>query len=229
MRFPPYTAPFLTGLALALVVILLPTPGHLPERDTSRDIVDLQQAECEYRGITSSFEELTRVYVLQTYEESELLRWEARPSPQNPETETLVTGIFTVTSPKPSDRELPPQIAAIRRQAAPSIGITWRYSTLAAVRITAFNEYAVDALAVFRQTIDDFIAKMVVVTSPTALRQGPGADFPFVEEVKAETVLLQQPEPGQEDSSWLYVRVPSSSVEGWIKKDNLKPLENVQR
>jgi len=189
-----------------------------------RDIASLQQAECEYRGITSSFEELTRVYVLEIYREGKLVRWEASPSPQNPDTETLVTGIFSVegaVEPKP---DVPPQIVELRHQAPPVIGVSWRYSTLASVRITAANDYAVDAIAVYRRTIDAFLARMMVVTAPAILHQGPGTDFPTVQDIEAGTVLLLETPP-EDSANWSYVRIPSTTVFGWITEENLKALE----
>jgi hypothetical protein len=193
----------------------------------AREIGGVQQGECEYRGITSTFEELTRVYVLQVYQGGKLVRWEASPSPQNPDTETLVAGVFTVDSLKVSLREPPAEIARLRRAAPPAIGVVWRYSTLGAIRITAANEYAVDALAVFRQTIDDFIARMVVTTGPAVLRQGPGPDFPVVERFAAGTVFLRQEgEPAA--PGWTYARLPSSQVVGWLENENLRALEYVR-
>ena len=40
------------------------------------DIDALQRAECEYRGIVARFDELTRAYILQVYEDGQLLRWQ---------------------------------------------------------------------------------------------------------------------------------------------------------
>ena len=91
---------FKTVLAPALV--LLPSPNPSVERDMALDIDGLQRAECEYRGIVARFDELTRAYILQAYEDGQLLRWQAQPSPYNPETETLITAVFTATGPKES-------------------------------------------------------------------------------------------------------------------------------
>jgi len=226
---PPYIAPRFIALAFALCLILLPAPSRFPQRDAARDIASLQQTECEYRGITSTFEELTRAYVLQTYEGSELIRWEGRSSPENPASEARVTGIFRVAGVKDiEDPEVPAQIVALRGGASPIIGVTWRYSTLAAVRITAANDYAVDALAVFRRTVDEFIAQMVFVTSPVVLRQGPGAEFPAVEKVEAGTVLLLQspPEATAISPSWRYVRIPSTATFGWVSEEELITVDH---
>ncbi|MCY3668680.1 MAG: hypothetical protein OXH81_23720, partial [Gemmatimonadetes bacterium] len=69
---------------LAPALVLLPSPNPSVVRDMARDIDDLQRAECEYRGIAASFDELTRAYILQVYEDGQLLRWQAQPSPYNP-------------------------------------------------------------------------------------------------------------------------------------------------
>ena len=123
---------FKTVLAPALV--LLPSPNPSVERDMALDIDGLQRAECEYRGIAASFDELTRAYILQAYEDGHLLRWQAQPSPYNPETETLVTAVFTAAGPKASAPV--PELAHLRAQSGTAgAGITWRYSKLAAVRV----------------------------------------------------------------------------------------------
>ena len=101
---------FKTVLAPALV--LLPSPNPSVVRDMARDIDALQRAECEYRGIVARFDELTRAYLLQAYEDGQLLRWQARPSPYNPETETLVTAVFTSAGPKASAPVPEPSLSA---------------------------------------------------------------------------------------------------------------------
>ena len=116
---------FKTALAPALV--LLPSPNPSVVRDMARDIDALQRAECEYRGIVARFDELTRAYILQVYEDGELLRWQAQPSPYNPETETLVTAVFTtvwsqgIRSTCPS---WPISAPRVGRQVPESLGVT---------------------------------------------------------------------------------------------------------
>ena len=85
------------GVAAVVVVAAAFIPGsaYRVERNLPLDIELVRSAECEYRGITASFEELTRAYALKAYDGSELLGWEARPG-QNPDTEALVTGRFRV-------------------------------------------------------------------------------------------------------------------------------------
>ena len=112
-----YLATQILKSALVPILILLPAPGPSIERDMAKDIDRLQRAECEYKGITASFDELTRAYILKVYEQGELLRWQAEPSPFNPETETLVTAVFSAKRQKiPADTAA---IAQIRNEAPP--------------------------------------------------------------------------------------------------------------
>ena len=72
-----------------------------------------------------------------------------------------------------------------------------------------------------QRTVDDFIAQMVLVASPTALLQGPGPDYPIVQQVEAGTVLLLE----DEHEHWSYVRIPAAKTAGWLKKEHLLVLE----
>jgi len=224
MPLHTFFAPRKSSLALALAFTLLSVPGYQVHRNTALDITRLQKSECEYRGIIASFEEVTQAYALKIYDGAELVRWEARPSPKNPFTETQITGVFTATSLKPYGHPAELQINAARRQALPSFEVSWRYSTLGIILITAHNIYARDALTVFRQTVDDFIAQMVIVTAPAALRKGPGPDYQIVEKVETGAVLLLE----EEQEHWSYVRIPSAKTAGWLKKEHLSVLSDPQ-
>jgi hypothetical protein len=229
VRLFAYGKSWAIGLAIFLLILLIPPPARLPHRDVSRDLVGLRQTECEYRGITATFEELTRAYILQTYEEGQLIGWEARPSPRHPAAETLVTARFKVAGAKKGEKQVNPSWeAALRNQAAPHLGVAWRYHTLGAVRITPANDYAADALAVYQRLVDDFIAQMMVALVPTVLRQGPGADFPEVEQIDAGTVLLHQssPEQAETPADWRYVRIPSTTTFGWVPAEELVAVEH---
>ena len=221
MPLRKFFAPPKSSLALALVLILFFLPVNRVHRNTELDLTRLQNSECEYRGIIASFEELTRAYALKIYEEMELVRWETRLSSKNPSTETLVTAIFTAAALKPYSHPVEPQIDAARRQAPPSFEVSWRYSSLGSILISADNIYARDALTVFQRTVDDFIAQMVLVAIPTALLQGPGPDYPIVEQVEAGTVLLLE----EEHEHWSYVRIPAAKTAGWLKKEYLSVLD----
>ncbi|MFA6112207.1 MAG: hypothetical protein WDA75_25900, partial [Candidatus Latescibacterota bacterium] len=180
MHLSPTRPPGALGMVLVAVILLAPGPNPLPRRDPDRDIAGLRQAECEYRGIKASFDELTRVYVLQAYEGGRLVRWEAGPNPRNPEGEALVTAVFAVTGPKAVRYAVPPELAERRQAAAPELAVTWRYGTLASVQVEPGNAYAVDAVAEYRRTVDGFVARMVVVLHDAELLQGPGPGQPSV-------------------------------------------------
>ncbi|MCY4603356.1 MAG: hypothetical protein OXE49_03920, partial [Gemmatimonadetes bacterium] len=178
---------FKTVLAPALV--LLPSPNPNVERDMARDIDALQRAECEYRGIVARFDELTRAYILQVYEDGQLLRWQAQPSPYNPETETLITAVFTAAGPKASAPL--PELAHLRAQSGSAgAGVTWRYSRLAAVRIEPHSDLAHDAMAVFRVTVDNFVERMVYAPAGGVLRTAPSPNAPMLARVEAGAGLL---------------------------------------
>ena len=218
-------APREIGLVLALVAIFLPAPDHRVERDTTPEIAHLQQTECEYRGITATFETLTQAYALKIFDQARLERWEARPNPRHPDTETLITGIFTAAGLNPSVGSVVPRtIAEARRHALPSFGVIWCLGTLGAFRITAHNIYAKDAIEVFRETIDEFIAQMVLVTAPVDLREGPGESYLAVEHIEAGTVLLRE----DQQEEWSYVRIPKTRTSGWLKEAHLVVLDHVR-
>ncbi len=221
-----FSAPRKISLALVLSFTLLPLSGYRIERNrnTELDIARLRKTECEYRGIIANFEEVTRAYALVIYDQAKLVRWEARPSPYNPDTETLVTGLFTTTGPKSDAPPAEPRIEAARRQALPSFGVAWRYSSLGIILITAHNIYARDALAVFQQTVDGFINQMVLVTESVSLRAGPGQDFPVIEELKAGTMLLLE----DQREHWSYIRIPSTQTKGWLYKQHLRSLSHAR-
>ena len=50
------------GFLLCAALTLAPSPGQRIERNSALDITRVKSARCEYRGITASFEELTRDY-----------------------------------------------------------------------------------------------------------------------------------------------------------------------
>lgn len=208
---------FKTVLAPALV--LLPSPNPSVERDMARDIDGLQRAECEYRGIVARFDELTRAYILQVYEDGELLRWQAQPSPYNPETETLVTAVFTAAGPKASAPV--PELAHLRPQSRADAGITWRYSKLAAVRVAPHGDLARDAIAVFRATVDSFVERMVYAPGGGALRAAPDPSAPVLARIEAGAVLLVE----EERAGYVRVRQPPASEIGWLERGQVLAVE----
>ena len=205
---------FKTALAPALVLLPSPNPGV--ERDMTRDIDALQRAECEYRGIAANFDELTRAYILQAYEDGHLLRWQAQPSPYNPETETLVTAVFSAAGPKASAPV--PELAHLRAQSG---GITWRYSKLAAVRVAPHGDLARDAMAVFKATVDRFVERMVYAPAGGALHTAPDPSAPVLARIEAGTVLLVE----EEQAGYVRVRQPPATAAGWLERGHVLAIE----
>ena len=157
---------------------------------------------------------------MENYAGGHLLRWHVQPSPQNPDSETLVTAVYEVEGPPTPDGR--PFIDRLRSSAPPSIDITWRYSSLAAVRIDPANDYARDALESFTHTVDSFIARMVITLEDIALSSEPNA-LPAEKGalVSQGTVLLVE---GYENG-WMEVRQPSSLVSGWAPQTSLQSIE----
>ena len=214
-----YLAAQILKTTLVPALVLLPSPDPGVKRDMARDIGQLQRAECEYRGITASFDEVTRAYILQVYEGGLLLRWQAQPSPFNPETETLITAVFTATGQKAPAPN--PEIARFRA-GSQAEGITWRYSTLAATRISAHGDYAQDAMTVFRITVDDFVDRMVYAPTAVALRDATSPAGEVLAQIEAGTVLLVE----EEREAWLHVRRPSSKETGWLPRSQVRFIDN---
>ena len=208
---------FKTVLAPALV--LLPSPNPSVERDMALDIDGLQRAECEYRGIVARFDELTRAYILQAYEDGQLLRWQAQPSPYNPETETLVTAVFTTAGPKASAPV--PELAHLRAQSGAGAGVTWRYSKLAAVRVAPHGDVARDAIAVFKATVDSFVERMVYAPADGVLRAAPDPSAPVIGRIEAGAVLLIE----EERASYVRVRQPPATEAGWLERKQVRAVE----
>ena len=207
---------FKTALAPALV--LLPTPNPSVERDMARDISALQRAECEYRGIAARFDELTRAYILQAYEDGHLLRWQAQPSPYNPQTETLVTAVFTAAGPKASAPGS--DLAHVRTQGG---GITWCYSKLAAVRVAPHGDLARDAMAVFSATVDGFVERMVYAPAGGVLRTAPDPSASVLAPIEAGAVLLVE----EERAGYVRVRQPPAAAAGWLKRTQVQAVAEI--
>ena len=207
---------------LAPALVLLPSPNPSVERDMARDIDALQRAECEYRGIAASFDELTRAYILQVYEGGQLLRWQAQPSPYNPETETLVTAVFTAAGPKASAPL--PELAHVRVQSrAAGAGVTWRYSKLAAIQVAPHGDLARDALAVFRATVDGFVERMVYAPVGGVLHTAPAPNAPTLTRVEAGAVLLVE----EERADYVRVRQPPAGAAGWLERKHVRAVEKI--
>ncbi|MBI2503778.1 MAG: SH3 domain-containing protein [Candidatus Latescibacteria bacterium] len=209
------------GLFLCAALTLAPTPGQRIQRNSALDISRVKAAQCEYRGITASVEELTRAYAIEIYQKPALVRWEACPSPSDPEHEALVTVIFTAEGLK----SVPPEDSPFREtrdQALPSFGVTWRLSDLSAQRIAAHDEYAQDALATFQRTVDALLARMVYSLSPVQLRATPAPDQEILATLEPGTALMQE----EERAGWVRVRIPATPTTGWVPQDQLRALSH---
>ena len=223
--------PLPVGVLLCLLVVLVPQPSPAPRRDVGRDVDRLRQAECEYRGITATFEDLTRAYLLEAYQDGEVVRWEGQPARGNPEYESVVTAWCRAGGPRPSRERTVPAAAAARRSAAGGrFPVRWRYGTLAAVRIEPANEFASDALAVFRATVDRLVRSLVIVEEATPLRADPAADAAVLRQVEAGSVLVKEEAPAGAAAApgWCFVRVPATPERGWIASDRLAPVDDGQ-
>ena len=210
MRIPSLLRPRILAALLVLAAPFVPRTPDPVERNAALDIELVRSAECEYKGITASFEDLTRAYALKAYEDPHFEGWEARPNPHHPETEALVTGRFTVSGVQ--DRIVDADRAALRRAAGDNLSVTWLLNGMAGVRVTPHDEYARDAIEVFTQTVDDMLRRMVFVTQPSALRQDPDASADSLRFLDVGQVLLRERRHGP----WLYVRIPSTRTVGWV-------------
>ena len=205
--------------AMAVVAsAFVPGPVYRVERNAPLDIELVKSAQCEYRGIIASFEKLTQAYALKVYVEPELLGWEARPSRGNPDSEALVTCRYAVGGVVPG-LAADPTTADLRARSGSRLDVTWKLNTLAAIQITADRDpYARDALAVFRQTVDELLDRMVLVTESGALRENPMEDSQVLADVAGGTLLLE----AERRQGWSYVRVPSETTAGWIQSERVQ-------
>ncbi len=208
------------GFLLCAALTLAPAPGQRIERNSALDINRVKAAQCEYRGITASFEELTRAYAIEVFEEAHFAGWQTRPSPRDPEHEALVIGVFTARGLKPLP-ETTPYLDA-RRQALPSFGVTWSLGDLGAQRIAPYDDYARDALATFRQTVDTHLARMVFTLEPAQLRAAPGPEHPVEATISPGTALLRE----EERAGWMRVRIPATTTVGWLPTELVRTLRD---
>ena len=213
-----------TGLLLGAVVLLAPTVPPTAQRNGSADIVRLKTANCEYRGITATFAELTQAYALEAYLNPRLLRWQARTSPHNPDGESLVTAVFSTDGPNP-DSPASAQASSAREEAGTTLAVTWRFNDMNGVQITPYDTYARDAVDVFRRTVQDFLAQMRLTRRRIPLRQGAGAEFAALDTLEAGAVLLEK----EQRAGWSHVRLPSLPVSGWIPTRHLQGLADADR
>ena len=196
--------------------ILLPDPAPHDQRIPALDIDRVRWAECEYRGITASFEVLSRAYALKAYKSAEFIGWEARPSLRDPDTEALVTCRFQVQG-VVADSAFADSTLELRRAAGRNLEITWRLNTLYRIRISEHNDYARDALYTFTRTVDELHDRIAVVGATTTLRSGPGLGHTAVASLNVGTIVLQ----GEHAHGWSSVEVHGDTLAGWLETELL--------
>lgn len=212
-------------LARLLALIIIATVPFMPdvqppvERDPELEIELVRAAEVRYRGITGSFDEMTRAYALTAYTDSELLDWSARPSLQYPETETLVTCRFQVSGHR-QDLDMNDEVRHLRAQIDGELLVTWRLSTLSSVQVTPADDYARDALNTLRHTIDDYLSSMVLLIEDLPMRSAAAAEDTIGFARQGEILLRQEQRNG-----WSRVRVPADSVMGWLPDSVLTQVD----
>ena len=209
------------ALLVFAAIPLIPDPPAPVERLPALDLERVRSAECEYRGITASFDEVTRAYALTAFDNPRLQGWQARPNPASPETEALVTATFLVDGVRPPEDGT--EIPDLRRDIGETLRVTWRLNTLAAIRVNPFDDYARDALDSFRGTVDGMLQRMVYLARPAGLRAAPGAADSTRLEI-ATVLLREDGDPGSRGDGWTRVRVPADTLAGWVRSDLLRPV-----
>ena len=213
MPWPVPTHSAIAVLALS-AVLLIPAPRHRVERSSNLDVELVRSAQCQYRGISANFEELSRAYALSVYENPTFVGWKAVPNPAHPVVEALVSCRFRVEG--LADQGDSPK-RALREQVVDELSVTWCLNNLASIAITPHDDYARDAVDVFQTTIDGFVDRMVFIADDATLRDGPGLQHSVVVNLEPGTVLLRE----QSQDTWSLVRVPSTPVSGWLPSDLL--------
>ena len=227
MRIAAISRPRSIVVPIVLAAALIPRNPDLPERSAEADIDMVRFTECEYRGIRATFEELTRAYALKVYARQELMGWEALPNPRHPDTGALVTARFAVAglvSEEGGEAANQWQMPAPRLRAAlgRELAVTWRLHTLGGLRVTPHGDYARDAVAVFQQTVDGLLDRMVYLLEGVDLRGSPSQEAASVTALDVGTVLLQEDQEG----SWVRLRVPSTSTSGWVQSELVRHVNS---
>jgi len=187
----------------------------------------VRSTECEYRGITASFGDLTRAYALKVFAHQEFMGWEARPHPRHPDTGALVTARFAVAGLVSDDggnaaNQWQAPAHRLRAALGGELAVAWRLVTLGGFRVMPHGDYARDAVAVFRQTVDGLLDRMVYLIESADLRGSPSPQAASVITLDVGTVLLQE----RHEGSWVRVRVPSTSTSGWVRAERVQHVNN---
>lgn len=216
---PRRRAAWLAGLLVVAAIPLIPSRPDPVERVAELDIELVRSAECRYRGITASFDELTRAYALTTFVDAELEEWTSWPNPNHPDTEALVRGRFRVAGIKADAPAARGALTTEQRAAVEDVvDVTWMLSTVASVQVQTHSPLAQDALDVFRMTIDRLLDRMVYINDGADLLDAP--DGVPLTRLTAGTLLLHE----QDQGPWSFVRVPSDTTAGWVLQDLLRPV-----
>ena len=183
-------------------------------------ILSMRTTECEYRGIKTTFENMTKAYGLQAFRETEFLGWEAEPDPDDPLVDTLVRGRFRTGSVADASNV---SFGERRGRGVPVLEVTWRVHGLGEVDIIPDDFFAQDAVQVFKDLVDGFLARTFVTLTNLHLRDGPGPEYEFVREIEAGKALTEVERRGD----WWRMRIPATDVEGWVERWNLKSVEEL--
>ena len=98
-----------------------------------------------------------------------------------------------------------------------------RFDRRGTLRFAALDsDYARDAMIVFRQTIDDFVDRMVYAPQAVVLRARISPAGEILARLDAGTVLLIE----DERENWLHVRNPSSKESGWLPRSQIRYIDN---
>lgn len=210
---------WIVGLVVVAAIPLIPSRPDPVERVSELDIELVRSAECRYRGISASFDELTRAYALTAFEDSELENWTSRPNPNHPDTEALIRCRFRVSGPRDDAPAARGPVTAEHRAAVDDVlDITWRLSTVAAVQVQPYSPLARDALDVFRTIVDRLLDRMVYLNDEIDLLDAP--DGVPVGRLSAGTLLLRE----EHEGAWAFVRVPSDTTAGWVLDERLRSV-----
>lgn len=112
-----------------------------------------------YKGISATYEEISKQYPPSSFIGAEFVGYETRPDPKNP-VATLVTLKYTT---KGIDKDIlkDPNVNIVTRkkinEAVPNLAITWRVNSLLSLKISPYNFYASDAIQVHKEMIDGIV------------------------------------------------------------------------
>ena len=219
MASPRRRAAWITGLIIVAAIPLIPDRPVPVERPSELDMELVRSAECQYRGITASFDELTHAYALTAFAGVELEGWTSHPNPDHPDTEALVHCRFRVSGPKEDAPAARGPVTTEHRAAVEELlEVSWRLNTVASVQVQPHTPLAQDALDVFRMTVDRLLDRMVYLNDDMDLLDAP--DGVAVTHISAGTLLLRDRLQGP----WAFVRVPSDTTAGWVPDGSLRSV-----